>query len=94
MSEPPQSKKSEVKLGRARRTRENDHHLPHPPHQAMPKMELSSDRPWRRPFGKPRKRRRAPLEDQEKPSAGNGVEGRRGATLGTPLSGRGTRSPA
>lgn len=65
-----------------------------PPHQAMPKMELSSDRPWRRPFGKPRKRRRAPLEDQEKPSAGNGVEGQRGATLGTPLSGRGTRSPA
>ena len=51
---------------------------PHPllPDQAVPKMELSSD-PWRRrPFGKPRKRRRAPSEGQEKPSVGKAVGGK------------------
>ena len=74
---------------------------PHPllPHQAMPKMELSSD-PWRRrPIGKPRKRRRAPVEGQETPSegkpvGGRGSGGRPGAILGSPFSARGVRFPA
>lgn len=67
MSESRISKWSRKKRG-LWSTRKNDHchHPPPLPHQAVPKMERSPDS-WRRTLVQPRKHRRAPLEDQEKP---------------------------
>lgn len=98
MSKSPQSEKSSLEEGGVgdgtRRTREKLPHTPPLPHQAMPKMELSSDRPLAPSFREATETSPSAFGRSGKALCGEGGGGRPGAILGNQLFGRGLRFPA